>query len=422
VTLYYQAANHKILSDVYNALEAGIFRDATFGRDLTVTRNLTVLGNITFGNAIVDNFLIKGRVSTMTAAGDYVNIDATTYQYEEGFEIRYKVSDWADTYTLGSFTTAKFIVQNDEVGSTKTMRAIDTDARDNDVGIGDIGGIKSHCYIKGTTAGKTIGTAYGGESEVEFADTCAARTITTQVVGHEIRCRAVGSLTDADLLKFHGLYITFTETDGATDILGTGLLIRDHPSDAGTRTLTKGIHISIGCTTGIVMDGTLTTGIDMSSATLTTAIKIAAGDTIQFRDSGLTIQSSDDGHLDIAADTSIDLNGAVALTDTITITEAKNIVLGTTTGTKIGTGTTQKIGFFNATPVVQASAMTAPLTDLTHTAPTTPDYAIQDLTDTSPFGFVTKDEGNTVLKVIQANKVHIAEIEAILNGLGFCAT
>lgn len=37
------------------------------------------------------------------------------------------------------------------------------------------------------------------------------------------------------------------------------------------------------------------------------------------------------------------------------IADAKNIVLGTTTGTKIGTATSQKIGFWNATPVVQPS-------------------------------------------------------------------
>jgi hypothetical protein len=35
----------------------------------------------------------------------------------------------------------------------------------------------------------------------------------------------------------------------------------------------------------------------------------------------------------------------------------RNIVTDTTTGTKIGTGTTQKIGFFNATPVVQPTAV-----------------------------------------------------------------
>jgi hypothetical protein len=33
--------------------------------------------------------------------------------------------------------------------------------------------------------------------------------------------------------------------------------------------------------------------------------------------------------------------------------EGDNIVLGTSTGTKIGTGTTQKLGFYNATPIVQ---------------------------------------------------------------------
>jgi len=37
----------------------------------------------------------------------------------------------------------------------------------------------------------------------------------------------------------------------------------------------------------------------------------------------------------------------------LTITDGVNIVLDTTTGTKIGTATSQKLGFFNATPVVQ---------------------------------------------------------------------
>jgi hypothetical protein len=35
----------------------------------------------------------------------------------------------------------------------------------------------------------------------------------------------------------------------------------------------------------------------------------------------------------------------------------KDVVTDTTTGTKIGTATTQKIGFFNATPVVQQAAV-----------------------------------------------------------------
>lgn len=48
----------------------------------------------------------------------------------------------------------------------------------------------------------------------------------------------------------------------------------------------------------------------------------------------------------------------------LTITDAHNIVVGTTTGTKIGTATNQKLGFYNATPVVQPSSTPANATDL----------------------------------------------------------
>lgn len=44
----------------------------------------------------------------------------------------------------------------------------------------------------------------------------------------------------------------------------------------------------------------------------------------------------------------------------ITLDEGVDIVTGTTTGTKFGTATTQKIGFFGATPVGQQSAISAP--------------------------------------------------------------
>ena len=45
----------------------------------------------------------------------------------------------------------------------------------------------------------------------------------------------------------------------------------------------------------------------------------------------------------------------LTISNDLTITDAGNIILGTTTGTKIGTATGQKVGFFNATPVVQAA-------------------------------------------------------------------
>ncbi len=50
--------------------------------------------------------------------------------------------------------------------------------------------------------------------------------------------------------------------------------------------------------------------------------------------------------------------------DSIEVADAKDIVVGTSTGTKIGTSTSQKLGFFNATPVTQRSNIGA-ITDST---------------------------------------------------------
>ncbi len=53
------------------------------------------------------------------------------------------------------------------------------------------------------------------------------------------------------------------------------------------------------------------------------------------------------------------------------IAEGVNLVLGTATGTKIGTATAQKLGFWNATPIVQpTAALQAALTDSTASAAT----------------------------------------------------
>ena len=90
-------------------------------------------------------------------------------------------------------------------------------------------------------------------------------------------------------------------------------------------------------------------------------------------------------------------------------------------GTSLGQAAADKVSLHGVTPVIQSVAVTTALTDLTHTAPSTADYAIQALTTTTPYGFVTSDEGNTVLKVVQANKVNIAEIYAALKAHGIMA-
>jgi hypothetical protein len=48
------------------------------------------------------------------------------------------------------------------------------------------------------------------------------------------------------------------------------------------------------------------------------------------------------------------LNGS---TGSVTLWDAANLAVGTTTGTKIGTATNQKLSVYNATPVVQGAAV-----------------------------------------------------------------
>jgi hypothetical protein len=68
--------------------------------------------------------------------------------------------------------------------------------------------------------------------------------------------------------------------------------------------------------------------------------------------------------------------------------------------------------------VPEVAANTAALTTITSTAPGTADFAIQDLVNSSAFGFVTKDEGNTVLAVIANLQTRVSQLESKLQTYG----
>ena len=89
--------------------------------------------------------------------------------------------------------------------------------------------------------------------------------------------------------------------------------------------------------------------------------------------------------------------------------ELDGAVIGTSGGT---------VGFYGTTPVAKGAALTTQSTTITFTAPVTPDFAIQDLVNSSAFGFVTKDEGNTVLSVIKNLQDRVSQLEARLQAYG----
>jgi hypothetical protein len=102
-----------------------------------------------------------------------------------------------------------------------------------------------------------------------------------------------------------------------------------------------------------------------------------------------------------AGNTPLDLTEGPITSGTHTLADAANIVVGTTTGTKIGTATTQKIGFWNTTPVVQPSG--ANQAAITNTAIGTADGALVSIGTTY---------SNTVANNINNN---FADIATLLN-------
>ena len=79
-------------------------------------------------------------------------------------------------------------------------------------------------------------------------------------------------------------------------------------------------------------------------------------------DTSAEIPASDQAVIDGA--TEIFIGGPINLLQDTSWAEGVDIVLGTTTGSKIGTGATQKLGFYGATPVVRpVGAEQASITD-----------------------------------------------------------
>ena len=81
----------------------------------------------------------------------------------------------------------------------------------------------------------------------------------------------------------------------------------------------------------------------------------------------------------------------------IQILDGRNIQVGNTTGTKIATATTQKLGFHNATPVIQRTNANQAAVDTT------------GATNTTPFGYTTAAQANGIITLL--NELRSALVE-----------
>lgn len=163
---------------------------------------------------------------------------------------------------------------------------------------------------------------------------------------------------------------------------------------AGNKTVAEGTNLALGTSTGTKIGTATSQKLGFFNATPVVQPALTADLLDSLQALGLIASG--------AGDTPLDLSGGTVTCGTITLGDAKDIVVNATTGTKIGTATTQKLGFWNAAPAVQPAA----IANLTVTASTG--------TLPTPDGSVTV---NATTPTVQSLLEYCVELEAKLEDL-----
>ena len=187
---------------------------------------------------------------------------------------------------------------------------------------------------------------------------------------------ARGALSISDYNTFSGKQnalsitnLTDVGTDGITITNGTGAVIGASPvtlSQAKATAITNGYLSSADWATFSAKGtGTVTsiaTGTGLSGGTIT------GSGTIDFSTASVGTWAATPSSANLAAAVTDETGTGNLVFSTgptlqgMTIADANNIVLGSTTGVKIGTATTQKLAFWNTTPIAQPTTGITPAT------------------------------------------------------------
>ena len=328
------------------------------------------------------------------------------------------------TVTFGEQVT---IIAGDATG-TNVFTALFVDVEDTDgVGADGIGSQivlrietetegtnQAVAWLRGDATDATAGTV---DSNVIFQTAVAgAATTALTLTGDDGTFADALTVTNALTVTAGGATITgATTVTGAFDVVTASTeAVNIAATAGGANAITIG-NVAQVDTLAVNADTTLA-GIFTVNPTGTDAINIAtnagAANVITI---GNVAQADT-----IALDGATTITGATGIVGTLTLS-AQNIATDTTTGMKIGTATNQKLGFFNAAPVVQPTAITTGKTTLTLTNAVTDDFALSALTVSTPFGFAIEVEAETFVEVVINNQARINDIETKLKALGLLA-
>lgn len=234
--------------------------------------------------------------------------------------------------------------------------------------------------LPAATVGATVGVKHviqGGTNIVTYQ--CAGSDVinkaggstsgTLSLVGQAVLLQAVAGVwyvtsTDVPLAQLDLRYAplaspTFTGTLTAAALALTGAFTSSGSQSTFTSTgahQTGQVQINVNNISTLPLTslgiyktaGDANPTVSLSDANGTGAINFGAG-AANATDSAITRSGASGSAI-------LTVSGTLAIGTGLSITDAKNIVFGTTTGTKIGTATAQKIGFWNATPIIQPAS------------------------------------------------------------------
>lgn len=130
------------------------------------------------------------------------------------------------------------------------------------------------------------------------------------------------------------------------------------------------------------------------SAATDVTVSRSANNQLQINTGG-QLCTFDLGSLVLAGDLTV--RGNTFGNTSVTLADAYNIILNTSTGSKIGTATNQKLGFHNSTPVVQRAGAAQAAVGTTAA------------TNVTPFGYTTAAQADAIVTLV--NEIRAALVE-----------
>lgn len=302
------------------------------------------------------------KFNTYTGKPDNVGISTTTtdalYIRKDGTSVTSAIIPFAlGLSSVGNISISKsspsFVMTNTASNYSATFSETTITMTDNDISTGSISFASSIWTI---SPGSTGAVNFSGV-EIDFVNMNASSAGTNSIIQAQNTTGASSNIPGGSLLLKGGapngsgtstvqIFACGGFSSGGTQ--RTPFLVATFSHN--TLTLIDAYNIAVNTTTGTKIGTATTQKLGFFNAT--PVAQQAAATDLGTTLSNLGLRSSGTAY-PITTSGAVSFTGTIGLGGAITITDAKDIATGTTTGTKIGTATTQKIAFYNSTPVVQ---------------------------------------------------------------------